>query len=232
MAPQTSSLQTYQKEFIELAIEHHVLKFGDFTLKSGRKSPYFFNTGLFYQANALKKLGEFYAQAILHAKDSLKFDLLFGPAYKGIPLATTTGIALSEKGYDYPITFNRKETKDHGEGGNLIGAPLQGCRVLVLDDVITAGTAFYESKRLIESEQATVAGVVIAMNRQETSTRSDSNALSALQEIQQNENIPIINIITLDDLITYLQERPNFLSSEMINHMLRYREQYGVKSID
>lgn len=216
------SLQTYQYEFIQLALQHNVLSFGDFTLKSGRKSPYFFNTGLFYQSSALQKLGEFYAQAILNA--SLSFDVLFGPAYKGIPLATSTGIALANRGSSYPVAFNRKEAKDHGEGGNLIGAPLKSHKVLILDDVITAGTAFYESKRLIESQEATLAGIVIALDRQEKGPRGE---LSTLQTIQQTENIPVISLITFEDLIDYLRENSTNLSSEILKNMLGYRELYG-----
>jgi orotate phosphoribosyltransferase len=217
-------MQTYQEEFIQLAIEHNALTFGDFTLKSGRKSPYFFNTGLFYDAKAIKKLGEFYAQAILHA--GIEFDVLFGPAYKGIPLVTTTGIALCNFGKNYPLTFNRKEKKDHGEGGNLIGAPLENQRVLILDDVITAGTAFYESKALIESQNATLAGVVIALDRQE---KRDNNPLSALQEIQQKEKIPVISLITLEHLISYLKDNSNGLSSDIIENMLKYKEKFGAR---
>lgn len=216
-------MQTYQQEFIQLAIESQVLTFGDFTLKSGRKSPYFFNAGLFYQAHALKKLGEFYAEVILNAQ--LSFDVLFGPAYKGIPLATSAGIALSKSGYNYPITFNRKEMKDHGEGGSLIGAPLVNKRVLILDDVITAGTAFYESKELIESHHGSVAGVIVALDRQE---KRESSSQSALQEIQENEKIPVISLITLDNLISYLSASTN-LSSEIVEKMKLYQEKYGVQ---
>lgn len=213
-----TTLQPYQQQFIQLAIEHHVLTFGDFTLKSGRKSPYFFNTGLFYKATALKQLGEFYAEAIIAAK--LSFDILFGPAYKGIPLVTSTGIALSERGYDYPIAFNRKEIKDHGEGGNLIGAPLQGKRILILDDVITAGTAFNESKKLIESSDALVAGVIIALDRQEKSTHPQ-DTLSALQKIQQT--VPVVSLITLEHLMIYLQDT----HPELMAGMQAYRTLWG-----
>lgn len=216
------SMNTYQHEFIQLAIEHRVLTFGKFTLKSGRISPYFFNTGLFYQSSAIQKLGEFYAQAILNAH--LSFDLLFGPAYKGIPLVTTTGIALAQRGQDYPIAFNRKEIKDHGEGGNLIGAPLKNKQVLVLDDVITAGTAFHESKNLIESQNATIAGVVIALDRQE---KGPHGAQSALQTIKNKENIPVVSLLTLENLITYLQENADFIPPEIVTNMLAYRKQYG-----
>lgn len=215
------SLKTYQQAFIQLAIESNVLTFGEFTLKSGRQSPYFFNAGLFYQSEAIKKLGEFYAAAIIEAQ--LEFDVLFGPAYKGIPLATSAGIALSQHGKNYPITFNRKEKKDHGEGGNLIGAPLADQRVLILDDVITAGTAFYESKQLVESNQGSLAGVIVALDRQE---KRDGSALSALQEIQQK--IPVISLITFDHLIHYLQQNTAKLSSETLEKMLAYQEKYGV----
>lgn len=216
-------IYSYQHEFIQLAIEHQVLTFGQFTLKSGRISPYFFNAGLFYQAQALQKLGEFYAEAILSA--SLSFDLLFGPAYKGIPLVTATGIALAKKGHNYPIAFNRKETKNHGEGGNLIGAPLKNQRVLILDDVITAGTAFHESKKLIESQGATVAGIIIALDRQE---KGSNNNKSALQEIRDNEHIPVVSLITLEHLIAYFQEQQTKeISADIIHAMLSYKEQYG-----
>ncbi len=214
-------MYSYQREFIQLALEHHVLTFGEFILKSGRKSPYFFNSGLFFQAQAIQKLGEFYAEATLNA--SLEFDVMFGPAYKGIPLVTTTGIALAKKGKNYPLSFNRKEAKDHGEGGLLIGAPLKNQRVLILDDVITAGTAFYASKQLIESEGGSVAGIVIALDRQE---KGRDNKQSALREIQEKENIPVISLITLELLISYLKEQAG-LSPQLLENMLAYQQQYG-----
>ncbi len=191
----------YQHEFIQLAIDNHVLTFGNFTLKSGRKSPYFFNTGLFYYSAALEKLGELYAEIILNS--SISFDILFGPAYKGIPLVTATGIALAKRGKNYPIAFNRKEAKDHGEGGCLVGAPLKHKRILILDDVITAGTAFYESKKLIESQEASVIGMVIALDREE---KGINGTQPALQEIREKEKIPVTSLIAFNDIINYLQE--------------------------
>lgn len=215
-------MDSYQRQFIQLAIKNRVLTFGEFILKSGRKSPYFFNSGLFYQASAIQKLGVFYAEAILNA--SLDFDILFGPAYKGIPLITTTGIALAQKGKNYPLSFNRKEAKDHGEGGTLVGAPLKNQRILILDDVITAGTAFYESKTLIELAGGSVAGIVIALDRQEKGRESYH---SAIQEIQDKEHIPVISIITLEHLISYLKEQQNLISSEVLENMLAYQKEYG-----
>jgi orotate phosphoribosyltransferase len=215
-------MHSYQREFIQLAIENNVLTFGEFILKSGRKSPYFFNSGLFFQAQAVQKLGEFYAEAIL--QHSLDYDLLFGPAYKGIPLVTTTGIALARKGKNYPLSFNRKEVKDHGEGGTLVGAPLKNQRVLIVDDVITAGTAFYESKTLIESAGGSVAGIVIALDRQEKGREGQQ---SALQEIQEKENIPVISIITLEHLISYLKEQQDFILPEVLENMMTYKKHYG-----
>lgn len=212
----------FQHELIELAMAHHVLSFGNYTLKSGRKSPYFFNAGLFYDADALKQLGEFYAEAILEA--SLDFDVLFGPAYKGISLATATGIALAARGYKCPLAFNRKEKKDHGEGGNLIGAPLTNKRVLILDDVITAGTAFYESKALIEANQGLVVGVVVMLDRQE---KTSHGLFSTLQEIQKNEGFSAISLITFSHLIEHFEDS-EILSSEMKNNLLAYQAEWGV----
>jgi len=189
-------MQDYQRAFIELALESDVLRFGEFTLKSGRTSPYFFNAGLFNTGRALAKLGQYYANTIVDS--GLKFDTLFGPAYKGIPLASTCAIALSEHhDRNVPYSFNRKEAKSHGEGGNLIGAPLKG-RVLIIDDVITAGTAIRESMDIIEQARAEAAGVVIALNRMERG----QGDLSAIQEIEASDNIPVISIVSLDELIT------------------------------
>ncbi len=186
---------TYQKEFIDYAIACGVLKFGEFQLKSGRQSPYFFNTGLFNTGAQLAKLGQFYAQTLMASK--LETDVLFGPAYKGIPLVTTTAIAYAQlTGQDIPLCFNRKEAKDHGEGGLLVGAPLQG-RVLILDDVITAGTSVRESMAIIAAQGAVAAGVLIALDRQE----QGPNGLSAIQEVEQNFHIPVIPIIHLGNII-------------------------------
>lgn len=210
----------YQKEFIDFALARNILRFGQFTLKSGRISPYFFNAGLFNTGEALARLGRFYAEAI--SRQAPAFDVLFGPAYKGIPLATAASIALYEHhGNDIPWCFNRKEAKDHGEGGNLVGSPLTG-RVLIIDDVITAGTAIRESMALIEAHGATPAGVIIALDRQERG----QGEKSAIQEVEETWGIPVLSIVRLEDLIQYLGEQP-----EMHEHLERvqaYRAEYGI----
>jgi orotate phosphoribosyltransferase len=212
-------MQPYQQEFLEFVISKKVLRFGEFTLKSGRQSPYFFNAGLFNTGNALAKLGRFYASAIQTSK--IDFDLLFGPAYKGIPLVATTAIALYDQYQrDLPYAFNRKESKNHGEGGNIVGAPLTG-RILLIDDVISAGTAIREAVQIIQAAGATLAGVVIALNRQERG----KTELSAIQEIEQHYDIPVISIVNLEDLITYIE-----LNSDQHKHLLAiqaYRDKYG-----
>ncbi|KAK9709523.1 hypothetical protein K7432_008978 [Basidiobolus ranarum] len=214
-------MKDYQKKFIELAIELEVLKFGEFTLKSGRISPYFFNAGLFNTGRALAKIGQFYAAAL--EESGLAYDVLFGPAYKGIPLASTTAVALADKfDKDVPYSFNRKEKKDHGEGGTIVGSKLAG-KVLILDDVITAGTAIRESLEIIRQNGATPAGVIIALDRQERGT----GELSAVQEVEKSENIPVINIVTLDQIVEYLMEKGGF--SESVEAMKAYREKYGIK---
>ncbi|QBR84051.1 orotate phosphoribosyltransferase [Legionella israelensis] len=208
----------YSKEdFIRLALNYQVLKFGEFTLKSGRVSPYFFNAGLFYHGEALHKLGKFYANVLL--ENHVKFDHLFGPAYKGLPLATATSIALAEFGKPSTVTFNRKEMKTHGEGGQLIGSPLHG-RTIIIDDVITAGTAFREAQSLINANGGKLTGVVIALDRCE---RGISNE-SAIAEIKQ-QGIEVYSIITLFDLIEYL--RANKLNQE-VDKLMTYQEKYGV----
>jgi len=213
-------MQDYQRAFIELALESDVLRFGEFTLKSGRTSPYFFNAGLFNTGRALAKLGQYYANTIVDS--GLKFDTLFGPAYKGIPLASTCAIALSEHhDRNVPYCFNRKEAKSHGEGGNLIGAPLKG-RVLIIDDVITAGTAIRESMDIIEQARAEAAGVVIALNRMERG----QGDLSAIQEIEASYNIPVISIVSLDELITYIGESEKY--QQYLAAINSYRAEYGV----
>ncbi|MBF4660849.1 orotate phosphoribosyltransferase [Cronobacter malonaticus] len=213
-------MKPYQRQFIEFALNKQVLKFGEFTLKSGRQSPYFFNAGLFNTGRDLELLGRFYAEALVDS--GVDFDLLFGPAYKGIPIATTTAVALSEHHErDVPYCFNRKEAKDHGEGGNLVGSPLQG-RVMLVDDVITAGTAIRESMEIIQANGATLAGVMISLDRQERGR----GELSAIQEVERDYGCQVIAIITLNDLIAYLAEKP-----EMANHLAaveEYRQQYGV----
>jgi len=213
-------MQAYKKEFIDLALELGVLRFGQFTLKSGRVSPYFFNAGLFNTGYAAAKLGRYYAAAIAAA--GVKFDMLFGPAYKGIPLATLAAAALAEhQDIDVPFAFNRKEAKAHGEGGSIVGAPLQG-RVLIVDDVITAGTAVREAYQLITAAGAEVAGLVISLDRQERG----QGTLSAVQELHQSLGIPVFSIISLADLIESLEE-----SSEYERHLgsvIEYRSNYGI----
>ncbi len=213
-------MQAYKKEFIEFALSYNVLRFGEFTLKSGRISPYFFNTGLFNTGEALFKLGIYYAEAIVESK--IQFDVIFGPAYKGIPLACSCAAALHDKhGQNSFYSFNRKEAKTHGEGGSIVGAPLEG-NILIIDDVISAGTAVRESISIIQNENATVAGVAISMDRQERG----QNQLSAIQEVEQSYNIPVINIISLSDLIEYLDKHGD--NSQQLKAIEDYREQYGV----
>lgn len=213
-------MQDYQRDFIRFAIDCEVLRFGSFTLKSGRTSPYFFNAGLFNTGVRLAKLGRFYAQAIEDAK--LNYDILFGPAYKGIPLVATTSIALADQhNKDIPYCFNRKEAKAHGEGGSLVGSELNG-RALIVDDVITAGTAVREALEIIQQAGASTAGVVISLDRQE---RGQSER-SAIQEVEQDLGIPVVRIICLEDLINYLSEQSDMsVEQEQIK---AYREQYGV----
>lgn len=218
--PAVETMHDYQKAFIEFALSRDVLRFGEFTLKSGRISPYFFNAGLFNTGSALARLGRYYAEAIVES--GLEFDVLFGPAYKGIPLAATTSVALADHHTrDIPYSFNRKEAKVHGEGGNIVGSPLQG-RVLIIDDVITAGTAIRESMQLIEDAGATPTGVVIALDRQEKG-RGD---LSAIQEVEQQYGIPVLSIVKLEDLITYLAEHPTMQAN--LTAVKAYRDRYGV----
>ncbi|CAI8217611.1 MULTISPECIES: orotate phosphoribosyltransferase [unclassified Marinobacterium] len=215
-------MQSYQREFIEFAIEKGVLKFGEFTLKSGRTSPYFFNAGLFNTGDAIAKLGRFYAAAIEDAK--IDYDVMLGPAYKGIPLATTTVVALANDfGKDVPYVFNRKEVKDHGEGGNLVGAPLAG-RVLIIDDVITAGTAIREVMTLIDENGATPAATVIALNRMERGT----GELSAIQEVERDYNMQVASIISLDDLVEYLEEQGG--RDAELTAIRAYRDEYGISA--
>ena len=213
-------MQVYKKEFIDLALELEVLRFGEFTLKSGRVSPYFFNAGLFNTGYAAAKLGRYYAAAIADAK--VEFDMLFGPAYKGIPLATLAAAALAEhQNIDVPFAFNRKESKAHGEGGNIVGAPLDG-RVLIVDDVITAGTAVREAYQVISTAGAEVAGLVISLDRQERG----QGQMSAVQELRQSLNIPVIAIITLADLIDTLEESTEY--ARFLEPVMEYRRQFGV----
>lgn len=219
-------MENYQREFIQLAIEHQALGFGEFTLKSGRISPYFFNAGRFQTGRALAQLGRCYAAAL--EASGVSVDLLFGPAYKGIPLATTTAIALSDHwDRNLPYAFNRKEAKDHGEGGSIVGAPLAG-RVLIVDDVITAGTAVGESMELIRAAGARPAAVLIGLNRQERGR----GELSAIQEVERLYDVPVISIINVDDIIEFLQSEGNQLGEGDVEETIRkirdYRATYGV----
>ena len=213
-------MQQYKQAFIELALQRGALKFGSFTLKSGRESPYFFNAGLFNTGAALAELGGCYADAIASA--GLEFDVLFGPAYKGIPLATATAVALAERhGRDVPWVFNRKEAKDHGEGGQLVGAPLAG-RVLIVDDVITAGTAIRESIGIITAAGAQPCGVVLALDRQERG----QGERSAVQEVEQELGLPVTSIITLGDLLSDLERRAD-AAPDRLEALRDYRQRYG-----
>ncbi|WP_049622950.1 orotate phosphoribosyltransferase [Frateuria defendens] len=213
-------MHDYQRDFIELTLAREVLRFGEFTLKSGRQSPYFFNLGRIDSGAALGQLGRAYAAAVVES--GLKVDMLFGPAYKGIALAAATAIALADRhGRDLPWAYNRKEAKDHGEGGVLVGAPLKG-RVLIVDDVMTAGTAVRESLALIRAQGATPAGVLIALDRQERG----QGELSAAQEVQRDYGIPVIAITGLADVLAYAGERPALAAEHA--RLLAYRERYGV----
>ncbi|MDM7861991.1 orotate phosphoribosyltransferase [Alteromonas sp. ASW11-36] len=212
-------MQDYQRQFIQFAIARGVLKFGEFTLKSGRVSPYFFNAGLFNSGGDLAQLGRFYASALVAA--NIDFDLLFGPAYKGIPIATTTAVALAnDHQRDVPYCFNRKEAKTHGEGGNLVGSELKG-KVMLVDDVITAGTAIRESMQLIAAHNAELSGVLIALDRQE----KGQGELSAIQEVERDFNTQVVAIVTLNDVVEYLVEQGEDDAVAKIND---YREQYGI----
>ena len=213
-------MKAFQQAFIEFAIARGVLKFGEFTLKSGRKSPYFFNAGLFNRGGDLAKLGRYYADALTDA--GIDFDVLFGPAYKGIPIATTTAVALADHhDMDVPYCFNRKEAKAHGEGGNLVGSPLEG-KVMLVDDVITAGTAIRESMTLIEANNASLAGVLIALDRQERGT----GELSAIQEVERDYNTKVVSIVSLNDVVTYLRSAGGY--DEAISAIEAYRANYGI----
>jgi len=213
-------MQAYQRDFIRFAIDRGVLRFGEFTLKSGRTSPYFFNAGLFNSGSALAQLGRFYAQAVVES--GISFDVLFGPAYKGIPLAATTAVALAEHHQrDLPWCFNRKEAKAHGEGGSLVGAPLEG-NVLIIDDVITAGTAIREVMQIIKDQGATAAGVLIALNRQERG----NGELSAIQEVERDFGIPVISIVSLNQVLQFLADDPQL--KQYLPAVEAYRAQYGI----
>lgn len=213
-------MQPYQQDFLTFCTESGVLRFGDFTLKSGRQSPYFFNTGLFDTGAKLTRLASAYARRIVDS--GLQFDILYGPAYKGIPLAAATSIALAaEHGRDLPFAFNRKEAKDHGEGGVIVGRALSG-RVLIIDDVITAGTSVRESVEIIRASGAEPAGVVIALDRQERGI----DGRSAVAEVRQRFGCPVLSVVTLDDLILVLDQAPE--TSELVAKLRRYRADYGI----
>ena len=214
--------QHLSQDFIQFCIKQQVLKFGEFKTKAGRISPYFFNAGLFNDGDSLLKLGEFYANSI--EKSGIAFDMLFGPAYKGIPLATRIAIAFAKRGRNLPYAYNRKEVKDHGEGGNLVGAPLMG-RVLINDDVISAGTSVRESVELINTNGATACGVSIALDRQEKGI----SELSAVQEVEQHNNIPVISIAKLSDLLMHIES-----SDQLAQHLLNikhYQQQYRIQTL-
>ena len=212
-------MEQYQKEFIEFAIEKNVLRFGEFTLKSGRISPYFFNSGLFNDGKSLAELGKFYAAAVKHA--GIEFDMIYGPAYKGIPLAATMVIAFQEQHQiNYPFCFNRKEIKDHGEGGITFGADIRG-RVLIIDDVISAGTSIRESLQIISAKGGTTVGAVVAVDRQE---RGQSEQ-SAIQEVEQAHDIKVISIISLEQIISYLTDLGEM--REHLETITAYKAQYG-----
>jgi orotate phosphoribosyltransferase len=212
-------MSVYKSEFLEFAIESGVLCFGEFKTKAGRLSPYFFNAGLFNDGAKLKKLGEFYAKAIVES--GIAYDVLFGPAYKGIPLVASISIALAGMGHNVPFAFNRKEVKDHGEGGTVVGAALKG-KVLIVDDVISAGTSVRESVELIRSNNAMPAGVVIALDRMEKGV----GEASAVQEVQEQFGMPVVSVVNLADLLTFLETRPDW--NDRLKAVATYREKYGI----
>ena len=215
-------MHDYQREFIELALDLEVLRFGEFTLKSGRTSPYFFNAGLFDTGARLAALGRFYADAVVES--GLDFDVLLGPAYKGIPIASAAAVQLSAlHGRDVPWCFNRKEPKDHGEGGLIVGSPLQG-RALVVDDVITAGTAIREVKQIVDDAGATLAGIVVAVDRQERGR----GELSAIQEVERDFGVPVVSIISFDQIIEFIEQTG--CHAEHLDAVRGYREEFGVSA--
>ena len=220
-------MEKYQQDFIELAIKYEALCFGEFTLKSGRVSPFFFNAGKFNSGTALAALGRCYADAILQqerAQNPLEFDIIFGPAYKGIPLVSAVVVALAEHHHrDVPYCFNRKEQKSHGEGGELVGAAIKGKRVLIVDDVITAGTAIREVMAVLDNHGASAAGVVIGLDRQEKG--ADERSRSAVQEVREQYKVPVVSVIALENVVSYLEQSPN--KGELVQQIKLYQQQYG-----
>lgn len=221
-------MSNLQQDFIRFSVNAGVLRFGEFVTKAGRNSPYFFNAGLFNDGNSLKALADFYAQTLLDS--GLEFDMLYGPAYKGIPLVSAVAIALSEKGCNVPFAYNRKEAKDHGEGGTLVGAPVKG-RVVIVDDVISAGTSVNESVQIIRQANATPAAVLIALDRKERSGKDGAlSQYSAVQEVQNIYNMPVLSIANLDDLMTYLeQDNVDSALFQYRDAVKAYRNRYGAK---
>ena len=215
-------MKDYQLEFLDFALSTGVLRFGEFVLKSGRVSPYFFNTGQFNTGEALKRLGRYYAQSILDS--GIGFDMLYGPAYKGIPLVAATAIGLADQhGLSVPYCFNRKEAKDHGEGGIIVGAPVAG-KVLIIDDVISAGTSIRESVAIIEAAGAQPTGVAISLDRQERGT----GKTSAVQEVRERHGIQVTSIVALEQIIVYLEQKPD--TAEVLEKVRRYEDEYGILS--
>ena len=214
-------MENYKQEFIKLSLDIGALRFGEFKLKSGRISPYFFNMGIFSSGRLIKKVGDFYASALLDS--DLECDIIFGPAYKGIPIVTSMSAALSENhGKDIPFVYNRKEVKDHGEGGSTVGINLSGS-VVIVDDVITAGTAIRDAAKIIKATEAKITGILISLNRQE----QGSGELSAVQEISNDLNVPVISIVTLDEVIEFIAKDESF--QKHLENINAYRQEYGVK---
>ena len=215
-------MENYKQEFIELSIEIGALKFGEFKLKSGRISPYFFNMGIFSSGRLIKKVGDFYAKTLLDS--GLECDMLFGPAYKGIPIATSMSVSLSENhGLNMPFVYNRKEAKDHGEGGSTVGTNLKG-KVMIVDDVITAGTAIREAAKIIGNSEGVVSGILISLNRQE----KGDGELSAVQEISDQLNVPVISIVTIDEIIEFIGNDDSF--KDHLDSINTYKQEYGIKT--
>ena len=225
-----SALNNFRQDFIAFALRQGVLRFGEFTTKAGRLSPYFFNAGLFHTGASLGALGDFYAQALIEARaqDRIAYDMLFGPAYKGITLASATAVALAARGHDTAFAYNRKEAKDHGEGGTLVGAPLAG-RIVIVDDVISAGTSVRESVHLIQAAGATPSGVLIALDRMERGgTATEIAAMSAVEEVRAKYGIPVVSIVNLDDVLAYLDASADPELAVYRARVRDYRQRYGV----